>query len=623
MTRRSFVGAVSAVCGLAATGNLHAATHHPREFHVSVSGDDHNDGAPSRPLRTISAAAALAHPGDTITVHAGIYRERVAPPRGGTSDAHRIVYQAAPSEHVVITGADPLTGWVRVKGNVWKAVVPNTHFGAFNPYTDLIHGDWFNPNGRSHHTGAVYLDGDWLAEAAHFEDLFAPPGKFPLWFARVDDTHTTLFAQFNVDPNQHHVEFNVRQTVFYPAVTGINYITVRGFILRQAATPWAPPTAEQIGLIGTHWSKGWVIENNTVSHSICSGIALGKYGDQFDNQSHNTANGYVDTIKRAIAAGWNKENIGHHIVRGNTISHCEQTGIVGSLGAIFSTITGNHVHDIYVRRLFSGAEIAGIKLHAAIDVELSRNLVHHTYRGLWLDWMAQGTHVSRNTFFANDAEDVFIEVDHGPFLVDNNLFLSTMSQRCISQGGAFAHNLFCGGAEVVPFDARMTPYMKAHSTEIVGLHNNPSGDIRLFNNLFTQSGNVSGFDHTTLPMHLDGNVFTGRTTPCSQESAPLLAPTFNTAVELVETADGYRLNIAIDPAWAAQHRKLVTTKELGIAIIPNLPFERADGRPICLDKDLLSHARNPANPFPGPFELTHLGTHSITLWPIPHEKITP
>jgi len=75
-------------------------------------------------------------------------------------------------------------------------------------------------------------------------------------------------------------------------------------------------------LIGTHLSKGWVIEDNTVSHSTCSGIALGKYGDQYDNTSANTAEGYVKTIERALANGWNKATIGHHVVRRNTISHC-------------------------------------------------------------------------------------------------------------------------------------------------------------------------------------------------------------------------------------------------------------------------------------------------------------
>ena len=89
-----------------------------------------------------------------------------------------------------------------------------------------------------------------------------------------------LWAQFKgVNPNAQRVEVNTRQTVFYPTKPGMNYITVRGFTLRNAATPWAPPTVEQIGLIGVHWSKGWIIENNDIAYSTCSGITLGKYGD--------------------------------------------------------------------------------------------------------------------------------------------------------------------------------------------------------------------------------------------------------------------------------------------------------------------------------------------------------
>lgn len=148
--------------------------------------------------------------------------------------------------------------------------------------------------------------------------------------------------------------------------TGLS-LTLVVFVLRQAATPWAPPTAEQVGVIGTHWSKGWIIEDNVISHSTCSGVALGKYGDQWDNTSANTAEGYVKTIERALQNGWNRETIGHHVVRRNTISHCEQAGIVGSLGAAFSTVSENTIHDIHVRRLFSGAEMADIKFHAAID----------------------------------------------------------------------------------------------------------------------------------------------------------------------------------------------------------------------------------------------------------------
>jgi alpha-N-arabinofuranosidase len=41
------------------------------EYHVASVGSDTNDGSAARPLRTISAAARLAQPGDVITVHQG------------------------------------------------------------------------------------------------------------------------------------------------------------------------------------------------------------------------------------------------------------------------------------------------------------------------------------------------------------------------------------------------------------------------------------------------------------------------------------------------------------------------------------------------------------------------
>ena len=50
-----------------------------------------------------------------------------------------------------------------------------------------------------------------------------------------------------------------------------------------AATPWTPPTADQPGLLGANWSKGWIIENNIIHDSKCSGISLGKEGLTGDN----------------------------------------------------------------------------------------------------------------------------------------------------------------------------------------------------------------------------------------------------------------------------------------------------------------------------------------------------
>ena len=79
-----------------------------REYHVSVKGIDTNKGTAKAPFQTISRAAKVAQAGDVITVHEGIYRGRINPPRGGKSDENRIVYQATPGEKVVIKGSEVL-----------------------------------------------------------------------------------------------------------------------------------------------------------------------------------------------------------------------------------------------------------------------------------------------------------------------------------------------------------------------------------------------------------------------------------------------------------------------------------------------------------------------------------
>ncbi len=118
---------------------------------------------------------------------------------------------------------------------------------------------------------------------------------------------------------------------------------------------------------------------------------------------------------------WNREHIGSHSVRHNRVSFCGQAGIAGSLGAIFSTISDNVVHDIGSSS-FWGYELAGIKLHAAIDAVIEHNHIYRTEGGIWLDWMTQGTRVTRNLLHDNRVQDFSLEVNHGPIIVDNNLF---------------------------------------------------------------------------------------------------------------------------------------------------------------------------------------------------------
>lgn len=602
-----------------------------REIHVAKTGRPRARGTPVDPLDSIQSAACAAMPGDQVIVHAGVYREAVDPPRSGLSDAARIVFSAADGEPVEIRGSEVLKGWRHVRGQVWSATVSNSVFGDFNPFADLLRGDWFTAKGRPHHTGAVYLDGLWLSEAASLEEVLQSAEPAPLWFAKVEPGTTTLWARFgDADPNEREVEINVRRSVFYPSKTGIDFITVRGFVMRHAATPWAPPTAEQVGLIGTNWSKGWIIERNIVSDSVSCGISLGKYGDEWDNRSANTAEGYNETIARALLKNWRRGEVGHHIVRHNTVTRCEQAGIVGSLGAAFSEISGNHVHHIWTKRLFEGDEIAGIKFHGAIDTVIKGNSIHHAGRGLWLDWMSQGTRVSGNLLHSNTVDDLLMEVNHGPHLVDNNLLLSKVSLRDWSAGGAYAHNLFAGKISVFP-QKRRTPFHLPHSTSILGVVDFRRLDNRFYNNLFVgEWPSAQGWTHFEYgrsgyglweyadydaPLETGGNVYYSGARPWGKETGATEMLGVEPGLRLEEHTEGVELSLRLGSVRDLAHAKLTTTASLGLAAVPRAPFVNPDGSPLAVDADFFGNRRNAEHPTPGPFEEVEEGVFSVRVWP--------
>ena len=598
-----------------------------REYHVAKSGNDSNYGTKEAPFLTIQAAANIAMPGDTITVHQGVYREEITPPRGGLSDEKRITYRAAPGEQVTIKGSEIAEGWEPEKDGVWKVKIPNSFFGNFNPYADEISGNWFIPLDRKHHTGCVYLNGVWLFEAASKDNVYKNGENKPSWFAEVDDKQTTIWAWFGeTDPNNNLTEINVRQTVFYPRKPFQNYITVKGFKMCHAAPKWAPPTAEQMGLIGTHWSKGWIIEDNDISYSINAGISLGKYGDEYDNLA-GTAAAYLSSIDRARENGWNKETIGSHIVRNNTISYCEQVGIVGSMGASFSQIIGNHIHHIHVQARFTGAEMAGIKFHAPIDVLIKGNRIHDAGRAIWPDWMTQGTRITQN----------FLEVNHGPCVIDNNIFLSK-AFRNRSQGMAFVHNLF--GCE---FDAwldtrRATPYFKPHSTEKIADHKIDIGDAQFYNNIFIGDGSSESSPSSQNLMEISqdkgkrvigyglwvyndmpfapgtgGNVYCYGAQPFKKEKNAFIQKD-NPSVQIVEEGDEVYLYITISEQPKMGKTQIITTELLGKAELTQAPYENYNGEPLVIDADYFGNKRDPKNPTPGPFEGIGTGRIKLKVW---------
>lgn len=646
-----------------------------KTYHVAKNGSDYQKGTREAPFLTISKAAKEARSGDRVIVHEGEYREWVRPEHGGRSDQERIVYRAAEGEHVIIKGSERITDWQRVDGDVWKVVLDNTFFGDYNPYQEVLSGDWLiYPEAYALHTGDVYMNGKSFYEAKslaevynpvrrefgvnppwtkHPEPLLHPEDTIYQWYAQVDHDHTVIYANFQgKDPNQEFTEINVRKCCFYPERTGINYITVRGFEIAQAACPWAPPTADQPGMVGPNWSKGWVIEHNRIHDAKCCGISLGKEastGHNLCTREHRKP-GYqyqMEAVFRGRQIGWSKETVGSHIVRANEIYDCGQNGIVGHMGCVFSKIYDNHIYQIAVKHEYFGYEIAGIKLHAAIDVQIIHNNIHNCTLGTWLDWQAQGTRVSRNLYYAND-RDLMVEVTHGPYLIDNNIFASEYNFDNIAQGGAYIQNLCCGTMRREPVPDRATPYHFPHTTEVAGVALVYSGDDRIYQNIFLKTGcsyteqshyGTEGYqghltsmdeytetvvflgneDHEQFakvlqPVYIDENVYLDGAKPFERENKCYLSD-HDSQFRIECEGDAVYLEINIEEGLLSGQKKVYGTHNLGMPRITEALYENPDGTPIMLGQDYYGASRE-GKEYIGPFAELKSGKNRFLVWEI-------
>lgn len=642
-------------------------------IYVDASVLSSGDGTKERPYKTIQEAATAALPGDEVLVLPGIYREAVNPKHAGTAK-DRITYRSVVKYGAHITGSEQVKCWKHLEENVWMVSIPNGLFGSFNPFTEKIAGDWYVASITAH-MGDIYLNEKSMYEVITLDEVKNPDKSETSWDSgfsiytwytkqNTEKDETVLYANFQgKDPNQENVEISVRRNCFYPSEEHIGYITLSGFKVSKAATQWAPPTAYQEGMIGPHWSKGWIIEDCEVYESKCCGISLGKYLQPENNNKwlkwkyKDGTQTERDCICQASYEGWNKENIGSHIVRRCDIHDCGQTGIVGHLGGVFSIIEDNHIHHINNKQNLAGAEIGGIKMHAAIDVIIRRNHIHNCTRGLWLDWQAQGTRVTCNLFhdnclpldfkpgngaFSSIGEDIFVEVSHGPTLIDHNILLSDRALKLASQGIAIIHNLIYGslvsigigtdnGAPGLP-SPRYTPYHKVHDTEIAGFMTILHGDVKFYNNIFVQKpvrpcmqaladimandgnrwddcnvfagtfpyngypafeewkrqfegycgmGADTGniyYDH--LPVWASGNLYYNGARPWEKETDAFTDTKNQITISLEETPDGWYLHTNLYDILPEGNAKILSTENLGMAFEPEQKYENPDGSPI-------------------------------------------
>jgi alpha-N-arabinofuranosidase len=562
-----------------------------REIHVAVTGDDSGPGSEARPYRWIGKAASVAQPADTVTVHEETYREWVKPPRGGTSESERITYRAAPGETVFVKGSEPINGWTPQGSGVWRVELPNSFFGEYNPYALKVSGGWLN-YGNWHHRGDVYLNGLAFLEKETAEEVAQEKHS---WHCQVNDNVTIIQANFGqADPNTQLAEINVRESLFMPETSGLKYITVDGFQFMHAAANWAPPSVElQTGAIGPRMGKHWIIENCTITNARCVGIILG--------QAPGVDYSDIDAF-------------GDHIVRNNIIRRCGQAGIAGQKGATRSLISGNFIEDTNYRREFGGWETAAIKFHNSVDTVISDNLIRGVYRqqqgafGIWIDFGNQGLRITRNIIYNTEAATLFLEMNHGPTLVDNNVLIGE-EVRSNSEATVFAHNLFVDCAyEYSPDVNRHSQYFEPHTAKTAGRKTGTAQDSKWFNNVFVRKG----LDRVRMApgYEADFNVFLegAKKSSFGDDHSVLESCAAGFAVE--DHPQGATISFSIGETPLRVSGPQVCAELVGVFPTVGQTIEDRDGNPLAVGTDI--NGREFSRPIPGPLADIKPGQNTIT-----------
>jgi len=408
---------------------------------------DTNIGSEQSPLLTINRAAQLAEPGDTVEIFPGVYRERVAPARGGIAEK-RIVYRAVYRNTVIVKGSDVWKPkWEKVKGvscALYKAQIDLDLFENWRPHRDPrlattpspFHEEIIPSNGQDKLLiadklkgtsltiqarpvqgnnwtaviGQIYADACPLLQLLSMEDVQAIPGSY-----MVDEDGDYIFVhlpQSTTSVDEVNWEITTREKIFAPFIRGLGYIVLDGLIFEHAANqaPWP-----SVGAVSVRNGHNWILRHCTIRQTQSVGLDIG--GEWFDG-------------KRLFG---DKPNSHDHLIEDCLIYDHGLTGIYGY-----------EVHDCILRRneIYNNnrlgftqslnarwEEYAGVKLLHAYRNRIEDNYIHDNYAfGLWLDNQWAGTRISRNLISDNQFGGIFIEYGRSPdtpLMIDNNIILFT------------------------------------------------------------------------------------------------------------------------------------------------------------------------------------------------------
>ncbi|MFZ4506985.1 MAG: right-handed parallel beta-helix repeat-containing protein [Fimbriimonas sp.] len=380
----------------------------------------------SEPFATIGQALAVAGAGDTVWVAPGIYRETVAPQRGGREGALLTLRSSVPGQ-AIVRGSEAMPAPLTTPG-VHFVEIPGDWIKDRNPFAMPVNGS--RPGGTC---GQVFIGGRPVREVTKREHVERLPGT---WIAI--DQGRRLLVNLPEAWLGDDWELSIRDRLFAPVDRGLGFIDVLGFTFEhcanQSAAAFWEPANRQCGAVGFRAGHHIRFIGNTVRHAKTIGMDIGIEGGADNGLRAGATDGIIP-----------RDNL----IEGNTIT---DNGEVGACGIhSLRTVVRNNRVERNAWLTLNTVEEAGLKFHMFYDGVIEGNLIRdNEAAGIWLDASWEGSRISRNLVVNNVASGIFVELGDNGCTVDHNIVAYTRLGDGIythdTSQVLIAHNLFFGNA---------------------------------------------------------------------------------------------------------------------------------------------------------------------------------
>jgi len=566
-----------------------------KTYYISANkGNDRNIGTLQQPFKTIQKAADLLTASDTCYIREGTYRELLQPVNTGISENKRIVYKAYQGENPILTGSERIDSWTSQEVNLYKTVINNSFFGSYNPFSINL----YDPNGwlrygTELHLGTVYISGEAYIEKRSRAEVSANPKSF---YVEANNLTTTIWLNYSGpnSPNIDTTEISVRPSVIKPKYRGkCNFMTLDGLTIRHGSTNWSSNEGVFSGMIDINAGGWWTIRNCHISDGRTCGVQAGM-------------------------------SQGHHVITNNLIERFGQCGLVGNNGGWFSSIVeGNIFQDINTKNEFGGAETAAFKSHNTVDLTIKNNIFRriNVYRNgwafaIWIDWRNQGNRITGNIFSdLKSTAAIEIECDHGPTLIDNNIFaLSSDSAIAVKHNSSnviVAHNLFINAIDGHYTASNYQKWYKPHTRTVESGDTISINNDKSYNNIFIGGNN-------NIPWRTgyacDYNVYLQRAAKCSWgDSNSYVNSGYEANVNVQNNDSSTIVAFSVDNNTISLKCPMISNSFIGTCAPTNQGLENHDGTPIMLNRDIKGLTRSLLIPKVGPVENLTAGINIVTL----------